>query len=198
VCAPYFVNLSKNTFQLKTLFIYVHSKRERRAKVGRESEGGREEREGRKGETMNATKEGRQGGDIEGLHGKFYVNLYIVSAFGGQKPQFLANFDFWGLLYRLPFSDEGQIWCAIADPRHTLTCQISFSIGLLCRPLLAKTPNFCAFWTSAISGVVNWQYSEKDEHECTTTYLPLSNGIKIVSVLQRLHGEIGRTISDVQ
>jgi len=26
----------------------------------------------------------------------------------------------------------------------------------------------------------------------------LSNGIKIVSVLQRLHGEIGRTISDVQ
>jgi len=28
--------------------------------------------------------------------------------------------------------------------------------------------------------------------------LPLSNGIKIVSVLQRLHGEIGRTNSDVQ
>ena len=27
---------------------------------------------------------------------------------------------------------------------------------------------------------------------------PLSNGIKIVSVLQRLHGEIGRTNSDVQ
>jgi len=33
---------------------------------------------------------------------------------------------------------------------------------------------------------------------CTTTNLPLSNGIKIVSVLQRLHGEIGRTIFDVQ
>jgi len=28
--------------------------------------------------------------------------------------------------------------------------------------------------------------------------LSLSNGIKIVSVLQRLHGEIGRTDSDVQ
>ena len=27
---------------------------------------------------------------------------------------------------------------------------------------------------------------------------PLSNGIKIVSVLQRLHGEIGRTKSEVQ
>jgi len=33
---------------------------------------------------------------------------------------------------------------------------------------------------------------------CTTTNLPLSNGIKIVSVLQRLHGEIGFTVSDVQ
>jgi len=32
----------------------------------------------------------------------------------------------------------------------------------------------------------------------TTTHLPLSNGIKIISVLQRLHGEIGRTSSDVQ
>ena len=30
-----------------------------------------------------------------------------------------------GLLYRPPFTDEGQIWCAIADERSTLTCQIS-------------------------------------------------------------------------
>jgi len=35
-------------------------------------------------------------------------------------------------------------------------------------------------------------------HNYITTNLPVSNGIKIVSVLQRLHGEIGRTISDVQ
>jgi len=33
---------------------------------------------------------------------------------------------------------------------------------------------------------------------CTTADLPLSNGIKIVSVLQRLQCEIGRTVSDVQ
>ena len=32
----------------------------------------------------------------------------------------------------------------------------------------------------------------------TTTNLPLSNGIKIISVLQLLHGEIGRTNFDVQ
>ena len=71
------------------------------------------------------------------------------------------------------------------------------SIGLLCRPLLAiKPPIFSVFWTSAFSVVANWQQSEKVEHGCTN--LHLSNGIKIVSVLQRLHGKIGRSISDVQ
>jgi len=34
-------------------------------------------------------------------------------------------FTFWGLLYHLPFTDDCQIWCALADPRCTLTCQIS-------------------------------------------------------------------------
>ena len=72
------------------------------------------------------------------------------------------------------------------------------SLGVFCRPLLVKNPNFCQFWTSAFSGVANWQQSQKVEHGNTTTNLPLSNGIKIVSVLQRLHEEIGRTISDVQ
>jgi len=68
------------------------------------------------------------------------------------------------------------------------------SIGLLCRPLAAKTPNFWRFWTSAFSGVAIWQQSEKVEHGSQLQ----TNGIKIVSVLQRLHGKIGRTISDVQ
>jgi len=72
------------------------------------------------------------------------------------------------------------------------------SVGLFRRPLLAKNHNFAVFWTSAFSVVANWQQSEKVEHGCTTTNLPVANGIKIVSVLQRLHGEIGRTISDVQ
>jgi len=61
-----------------------------------------------------------------------------------------------------------------------------------------KTPKVCHFWTSAFCGVASWQQSEKVEHRCTTTSLPLSNRIKIVSVLQRLHGEIRRTNSDVQ
>jgi len=56
------------------------------------------------------------------------------------------------------------------------------SIGLFCRPLAAKTPEFCRFWTSAFCGVAS----------CL-----LSNDIKIVAVLQRLYGEIVRRISIV-
>ena len=89
----------------------------------------------------------------------------------------------------------------IADPRYTSTCEISsrsvYSV-VLCR---RKTPIFAVFdvfWTSAFSDVANCHQSQKVEHGCTTTNLPLSNGITTVSVLQRLHGEIGRTNSDVQ
>ena len=32
---------------------------------------------------------------------------------------------FGGLLYRPPFTDEGQIWCCIAGQRCTFTCEIS-------------------------------------------------------------------------
>jgi len=72
------------------------------------------------------------------------------------------------------------------------------SIGLFHRPVAAKNSNFAVFWTSAFSGVASWQQSEKVEHGSTTTNVPLSNDIKIFSVFQRLHGEIGRKISDVQ
>ena len=53
------------------------------------------------------------------------MNVFIVSASGGRKAQFWANFDFWGLLYRPAFTNEGQIWCAKAGRTSTLTCQIS-------------------------------------------------------------------------
>jgi len=89
------------------------------------------------------------------------------------------------------------MWSAIADPRYRLIAKFCLERFIL-SPLLAKKPNFCRFWTSAFSVVANWQQSDKVEQECTTTNLPLSNGIKIVSVLQRLHGEIGQTTSDVQ
>ena len=104
---------------------------------------------------------------------------------------------FWGLLYRTPLTDEGQIWCAIADPRYTLTCQI-LSGSVYSVALCWRKNNFCRFWTSAFDVVANWQQYDKVEHGRTTTSLSLSKNVKIVSVLQRLQGEIGRTISDVQ
>ena len=104
---------------------------------------------------------------------------------------------FWGLLYQSPVTDEGQLCCVIANLRCTLTRQI-LSRSVYCVTLCwRKTPIFAVFWTSAFSGVANWQQSEKSEHGCITTNLPLSNGIEIVSVFQRLHGKIRRTISDV-
>jgi len=105
---------------------------------------------------------------------------------------------FWGLLYRHPSTDEGQTWCPIADPRYTFICEISSRSVYFVVLWLRKTPIFAVFWTSAFSGVANWQQSETVEHGYTTTNIPISNGIKIVSVLPRLHGEIGRTIFDVQ
>ena len=52
---------------------------------------------------------------------------------------------FWGLLYRPRFTDEGQIWCAIAFPWYTLRCQISprsvYSVTL-CRRKTTILPFF--------------------------------------------------------
>jgi len=64
-----------------------------------------------------------------------------------------------------------KFWFAIADSRYTFTCEMSrsiYSVVLWRR----KPPIFAVFWTSAFSGVANWQQSEKVEHVCTTTNLP--------------------------
>jgi len=105
------------------------------------------------------------------------------------------NHNFWHILtfgelqYRPPFTDEGTF---------TFTCQnlsrSVYSIALWWR----NPPIFAVFLTSAFSVVDSWRQFEKVEHGCTTTNLPLSNGIKIISVLQRLHGEIEHTNSDIQ
>jgi len=41
----------------------------------------------------------------QGLHlqAKFHLNVFIVSAAGGQKPQFWANFDILGAPVSTPF-----------------------------------------------------------------------------------------------
>jgi len=39
-------------------------------------------------------------GEVEGLHAKFHLNAFILSASGVQKPQFWANLDFWWAIYK--------------------------------------------------------------------------------------------------
>ena len=68
-----------------------------------------------------------------------------MSASGGQKPQFWPNFGTLGLLYRPTFTDEGQIWCAIADPRSTFTCEISSLSVYFVVLWRRKTPIFAVF-----------------------------------------------------
>jgi len=79
---------------------------------------------------------------------------------------------FGGLLYWPPFTDEGQIWRARADPWSTLTCQISSCLVYSVAHWWWKTPNFTILLTLAFCGVTNWRH------------------IKTVSILQQLHAEI--------
>ena len=37
------------------------------------------------------------------LQAEFHLNVFIVSPSGGQKPQFWANFEFWGAPAPAPF-----------------------------------------------------------------------------------------------
>ena len=69
---------------------------------------------------------------------------------------------FWELLYRSPFTYEGQIWCAIADPR--LSAKFRLDRFILSSSGGEKPPIFATFWTSAYSVVANWQQSDKLEH----------------------------------
>jgi len=101
---------------------------------------------------------------------------------------------FLGAAVPTPFYRWGPNFMSYSRPTVYVYTRNFISIGLFCRPVAAKNPNFCSFWTSAFSRVAIWQQSEKVEHGCTTTNLPLSNGIKIASVLQRLHSKIGLTI----
>ena len=70
-----------------------------------------------------------------------------------------------------------------------ISSQLVYSVALWWQ----KNPKFCHFLDSAFV-VSPRQRSEKVEHRCTTTNVPLSNSVKIVSVLQCLHDEIVRTI----
>ena len=81
------------------------------------------------------------------LHAKFHLNVFIVSA-SGAKTTILGKL--WhlrgGVLYRHPFTDESQIWCAIADPQCTFTRQNSSLSVYSIAPWQWKTPHFLSFF----------------------------------------------------
>ena len=61
-----------------------------------------------------------------------------------KKHIFLAIFDIWGLLYR-PFTDEGQIWRATADPRIRLPVKFRLDRFILSSCGGEKPPIFAVF-----------------------------------------------------
>jgi len=58
------------------------------------------------------------------------------------------------------------MWCATADPRCTLTFQISSRSVYFVALCWRKISIFAVFWTSAFSVVANWPQSDKVEHGC--------------------------------
>jgi len=92
-------------------------------------------------------------------HAKFHLNVLIVSACSGQKPQFWENFDIWRTPVPTPFNDEGQIWCTRAEPRSTLTTQISsrsvYSVALWWRktPKIYHLIDFGILWCRQLAAI---------------------------------------------
>jgi len=72
------------------------------------------------------------------------VNVFIVSASGDRKPQFWANFYFWGILYRTLFTDEvksGVLWLT-----HSTRLRVKIRLDLLIlSPSGGETPQFLPF-----------------------------------------------------
>ena len=89
---------------------------------------------------------------------------------------------------------------SVLEQTHGLHLPAKFRLDrFILSPSGGEKPQFLPFFGLQHSGVSPIGSSlRKLKHRCTTTNLPLSNGIKIVSVLQRLYGEIGRTNYDVQ
>jgi len=79
------------------------------------------------------------------LHAKFHLNVFIVSASGSQKPQFLANFDIWGLLYwpLLPMRAK----FSVLEQTHGIRLLAKFRIyRFILAPSGGEQPQFLPFF----------------------------------------------------
>jgi len=68
-----------------------------------------------------------------------------VSASGGQKPQFWANFDIFGVSCTNTLLPMRAKFGVLSRPTVYAYVPNFVWIGLFCRPLVAKNPNFCGF-----------------------------------------------------
>ena len=134
----------------------------------------------------------------DSLQAEFHLNVFIVSPSGGQKPQFWTNFDFWRFLHRPPFTDDGEICFAIADPQCTFMCQNSprsvYSVALWRR----KTQFVLYFGFRHLLMSTVGLNLRKLNTGAQLKIFPYLTASKSFLYSQRLYGEIGRTNSDVQ
>ena len=128
--------------------------------------------------------------------------MFIVSASGGQTHNFGQILTFWGLLCQPPFTDESQIWCAVADERCT-RLRAKFRLGrfilLLSGGEKVGKPQFLPFFglRYLVVSPVGSSLGKLNTDAQLQTF-PYPTASKSFLYPQRLHGEIGRTISDVQ
>jgi len=86
----------------------------------------------------------------QGLHlqAKFHLNVFIVSASGGQNPQFWANFGIFGGSCTDPLLPMRANLVCYSRPTVYVYLGNFVSTGLFCRPVAAKKNNFFAvFWS---------------------------------------------------
>ena len=84
----------------------------------------------------------------QGLHlqDKFHLNVCIVSASGGQKPQFWANFDSFGSFCTDPLLPMRAKFRVLYNRPMAYVYQRNFvSIRLFCPPVASKNPIFAVF-----------------------------------------------------
>jgi len=112
-----------------------------------------------------------------------------------RKTVILGNFSNLGLPYPegQPLYRQGpNLVC------HTLCSVTSRILSRYSAAFGRQKPKFYRFWSSAFCDVTNWRRMAKVERGYTTANLRVCNGIKTVSILQQLHGEIVRRTSVVQ
>jgi len=124
--------------------------------------------------------------------------LIVIYSLLSQFRIIWPNFKIYGqLLYppRSPIRTE----VGVRDTHGLYAYMSNFiRIGLLRRPWRAKIPEFYGIF---IFNFLWWRHAaarDKFERGCASTHLPLSNGMKSISILKRFDGEVVSTSSTVR